>query len=80
MLLKKLKKKLIRHDVNGLEMKMNMRGKRMNYLSCTRQYKCSDCNNSFEFTWNAAVNPVPENVTCPKCDSKNVSEQTLFSL
>lgn len=77
-MLKKLKKKLIRHDVNGL--KMNKRGKKMNYLACTRSYKCNDCNNSFEFTWNAAVNPIPENVTCPKCNSKNVSDQKLFSL
>jgi DNA-directed RNA polymerase subunit RPC12/RpoP len=52
----------------------------MNYLACTRQYKCNDCNNSFKFTWNAAVNPVPENVTCPKCNSKNVVSQTLFTL
>lgn len=57
-----------------------MHGKKMNYLACTRSYKCNDCNNSFKFTWNAAVNPIPENVTCPKCNSKNVSEQTLFSL
>lgn len=77
-MLKKLKKKLIRRDVNGL--KMNMHCAKMNYLACTRSYKCNDCNNSFEFTWNVAVNPVPENVTCPKCNSKNVSKQTLFSL
>lgn len=75
-MLKKLKKKLIRHDINGL--KMNMRGAKMNYLACTRSYKCNDCNNSFKFTWNAAVNPVPENVVCPKCNSKNVVKQTTF--
>jgi len=45
---------------------------KMNYLGCTEQYKCNDCNNSFEFTWNSAVSPIPENVTCPKCNSKNV--------
>lgn len=50
----------------------------MNYLACTRNYKCNDCNNSFEFTWNAAVNPIPENVTCPKCNSKNVAKQATF--
>lgn len=78
MLLKKLNKKLIRRDVNGL--KMNKHSTKMNYLACTRSYKCNDCNNYFEFTWNAAVNPIPENVTCPKCNSKNVSEKTLFSM
>lgn len=57
-----------------------MHDAKMNYLAYTEQYKCNDCNNSFEFTWNAAVNPVPENVTCPKCNSKNVSRQALFSL
>ena len=59
---------------------MNKHGTKMNYLACARSYKCNDCDNSFKFTWNDAVNLVPENVTCPKCNSKNVSEQTLFSL
>jgi len=47
-------------------------GTKMNYLACTRKYKCLDCGAVFEVTWNAAIMPIPEDVSCKECDSRLV--------
>ena len=53
-------------------------GTKMNYLACTRKYKCLDCGAVFDFTWNAAVTPIPEDVSCKECDSRLVEQYSDF--
>ena len=51
---------------------------KMNYLGYTRKYKCLDCGAVFEFTWNAAIMPIPEDVSCKECDSRLVEKYSGF--
>ena len=53
-------------------------GTKMNYLAYTRKYRCLDCGAVFEFTWNGAIMPIPEDVSCKECDSRLVEQYSDF--